>query len=110
MESDDDPTLLDERIEALTESLARCRKIAAAAKIAIVAGLAWLVLGGMTLVSSAPELLIAAAATVIGGIVVLGSNDSTWKQMQSALAAAVRARMIMSAASTFVEDERPTLH
>jgi hypothetical protein len=107
----DDPDHLDERIETLMQSLDRCRKIATAAKAAIAAGFAWLVLSGLTIVPPTPETLLTAAAAVLGGIVLLGSNGSTWAQMQDALATAqaLRDEMIASA-STFGDNERPTLH
>ena len=78
---------LEERIETLQEAIARCRKIAMAAKITIAAGAAWLVLTFVGLAPFMPTLFFASLAAVIGGVVLLGSNSTTWKQTEAALAA-----------------------
>jgi hypothetical protein len=87
---------IEERIEALQDSIARCRKLALVAKISIAAGAAWLTLTLFGLVDFVPFMLIAAMAAVIGGIVLAGSNSTTWTQTEAALAAseAMRTEMI----------------
>jgi hypothetical protein len=107
----DDIALIEERIEALTESIERCRKISLAAKIAIAAGTAWIVLTLLWVIPFIPYIVVAAMAAVIGGIVLLGSNSTTWKQTEAALQAseAMRVDMIERMEMRVVE-ERRTLH
>ncbi len=87
---------LEEEIERLTLRRDRCRKVSLAAKIAIGAGAAWLVLTLLALVAFLPSLFFAALAALIGGIVLLGSNATTWDQTEAAIekASAARARLI----------------
>jgi hypothetical protein len=102
---------LEEHIEALRESIARCRKIALAAKLLITAGAGVLLftLFGLAPFITAP--VIAAIAAVIGGIVLLGSNSTTWTQTEARLhnSEALRVEMIGQLEMRVVE-ERPTLH
>lgn len=109
--SRDDIARIEERIEDLHEQVARCGKISLAAKIAIGAGSAWLVLTVLWLVPFVPFMLVAAMAAVIGGIVLLGSNATTWNETEAALRAseAMRAEWIGRLELRVVE-ERPTLH
>lgn len=86
----DDIARLDERIETLSESRERCRKISLAAKIAIGAGASWLVLS--LFLPFVPSLFFGAIAAAIGGVVLLGSNATTWTQTEEALRAAEAAR------------------
>ena len=60
----------------------------------------------------APETMIGALAAVIGGVVLLGSNASTWAQTEGALQAAEAARsdLIARMPLRLVGEERPTLH
>ena len=92
----DDIAELEARIEALSESIERCRKISLASKLAIAAGAGWLALLIVGLVAFAPYELVAALAAVLGGIVLLGSNSTTWTQAETALdqAEAMRAALI----------------
>jgi hypothetical protein len=76
---------LEEHIEALRLSIARCRKIARAAKLVIAAGAGILVFTVLGLVPFITVPFIAAIAAVIGGCVLAGSNSTTWKQMQARL-------------------------
>ncbi len=109
--SGEDIARIEERIADLQEQVARCAKLSLAAKIAIGAGAAWLALTVLWLVPFVPLLLIAALAAVIGGIVLLGSNATTWSQIEAALRAseAMRAEWIGQLELRVVE-ERPTLH
>ena len=71
---------LEAEAERLSESVARCRKIAVAAKVAVALGcvlLASLLVGA---VGRDALSLIIAAILMIGGIVLLGSNETTMKQ------------------------------
>jgi len=103
---------LEARIEALQEAIARCRKIALAAKIAIGAGAAWLVLTFVGAVPFLPALLFASLAAVIGGVVLLGSNSTTWTQTEAALAAseAMRRDLIEQLEFRVIDDDAPFLH
>jgi hypothetical protein len=76
---------LEERIAELSDRIARCRKLSLAAKIAIAAGAGWLALTLLWLVAFVPSLVIGAIAAVIGGVVLLGSNKTTWEQTEAAL-------------------------
>jgi len=87
---------LEARIEALTDSLERCRKIDLASKIAVAAGLAWIALMTLGAMSATLLSLAGAIAATLGGIVLFGSNSSTWKQTAAAIgeAEALRAELI----------------
>lgn len=102
---------LEEYIEALRESIARCRKIALAAKLLITAGAGVLLFTLFGLVPFITAPFIAAMAAVIGGIVLAGSNSTTWKQTEARLhnSEAMRAEMIGRLEMRVVE-ERPKLH
>lgn len=83
---------LEQRIERLSESLERCRKVALAAKIAIGCGLAVLaalIFGAMQV--DALRLMVAAILT-LGGIVLSGSNARTADEYAAGIAEAERLR------------------
>ena len=63
-------------------------------------------------IAFSPDTIIAALAAVIGGIVLLGSNSTTWTQTDAALheAEAMRADLIGRMDMRVVGEERPTLH
>ncbi len=102
---------LEARIEGLAESIERCRKLSLAAKLLIAAGASWIVLVLLGLIPFVPYMVIAAMAAAIGGIVLLGSNSTTWTQAAATLqnAEATRAELIGRMEMRVVE-ERPTLH
>jgi fatty acid desaturase len=87
---------LEDEIERLTLKRERCRKLSLAAKIAIAAGALWLALTLIGLAPFLPSLFFGALAVVVGGIVLLGSNATTWEQIEAAIATAeaARARLI----------------
>lgn len=103
---------LEARIETLQDAIARCRKLALAAKIAIIAGAAWLLLTFIGLVPFAPTLLFASLAALIGGVVLAGSNSTTWKQTEAALATseALRRDLIEQLELRVIDADLPTLH
>jgi hypothetical protein len=103
---------IEAHIEALAEAIERCRKLSFAAKIAIGAGAAWLMLVLLGVVAFVPYAVIAAMAAVIGGIVLLGSNATTWAQTESALqrSEAMRADLISRIDMRVIEGERHTVH
>jgi hypothetical protein len=103
---------LEDHIEALRDSIARCRKIALAAKLLITAGAGVLLftLFGLAPFITAP--VITAMAAVIGGIVLAGSNSTTWKQTEARLhnSEAMRAEMIGRLELRVVGEDGPTVH
>jgi hypothetical protein len=103
---------LEERIETLRVSLERCQKISSAAKIAIAGGMIWMLLALITLVPSTPVSFFTGLAAALGGIVLLGSNKTTWEQTEAALqdAQVMRSQLIGNIPLRVVGDERPTLH
>ncbi len=111
-ESPTDIERLERRIETLQDSIARCRKIALAAKIAIAASAVWLILTLFGLAPFVPTLLFAALAALIGSVVLLGSNSTTWQQMEAALAAseAMRRDFIEQLELRVIDDDVRTLH
>ena len=108
----DEIARLEERVEALAVSIERCRKVSLAARIAILVGGAWLVLTLLGLVTFSPALFFGAIATAIGGVVLLGSNATTWNETAAALRQAEVARMtlISSIELTVVDDGVKRLH
>jgi hypothetical protein len=93
----DEIARLEAEIEALAESAERCRKIILFSKAAIaVGGLLILAIVVTRPVNIDPAILIVAIASVIGGIVGLGSNVRTLQQTAAAMqsAEALRAELI----------------
>ncbi|MDI3470455.1 MAG: hypothetical protein OJF62_002518 [Pseudolabrys sp.] len=91
----------------------RCRKISLASKIAIAAGAAWIALTLLGIVAYNPAPAFGGLAAVIGGIVLLGSNKTTWDQIEIALrdAEAKRNALIGSLPLRLVIDApQTTLH
>jgi len=90
--TEDDPTddisEIEARIEALAEIAERCRKIILASKAAIAGGVALLLLMMLGLFGSSQVAALGSIATVLGGIVSLGSNVSTLRQTEAAISAA----------------------
>jgi len=99
---------VEDHIETLRESIARCRKIALAAKLAIAAGAIWLALTLVWVVPFITTILVAAMAAVIGGIVLAGSNATTWQQTEARLhnSEALRAEMIGGIEMRVVEESK----
>ena len=108
----DEIARLEERIEALAVSVERCRKVSLAARIAILVGGGWLALTLLGLVTFAPALFFGSIAAGIGGVVLLGSNATTWNETAAALKDAEAARMtlISSIELTVVDDGVKRLH
>jgi hypothetical protein len=91
MTEDDPPdeiSALEERIEALAEIAERCRKFILASRIAIASGLALLLVTVLGLFGAGQVAALGSIAMVLGGIVSLGSNLSTLRQTDAAIAAA----------------------
>ena len=103
---------LEQRIERLSDSLDRCRKVAVAAKIAIGLGaalLAGLILG---IVRADVLLLMIAAILLLGGIVLSGSNSRTAAEFAAGIADAerMRAELIGEIDLTLVPEPTRLLH
>ncbi|MBS0533351.1 MAG: hypothetical protein JSR72_04780 [Proteobacteria bacterium] len=105
-------TRLEERIEELHQSIARCDKIALAARIAIGGGALWLLLALVTILPFSPTGLFGALASVLGGVVLLGSNKTTRDELEAQLGAAEdrRRALIDPMGLRLVEDPGVTLH
>jgi peptidoglycan/LPS O-acetylase OafA/YrhL len=105
---------LEAQIEALTAAIERCRKIEYAAKIAIAAGALWFVLALTWIVTFDPTFFVGALAACLGGVVLLGSNKTTWEETQAALerSEAARSALIGHMNLRLVGDipVTPTLH
>jgi len=88
----DDPTEeiaeIEARIERLAEIAERCRKLILGSKIAIAGGPVLLLLAMLGLFGTGQTAALGAIALVLGGIVSLGSNVSTLRQTEGAIAAA----------------------
>ncbi len=89
---------LEDRIEALAGSIESCRKFILASRVAIGAGGILLVALVIGAIGFDPLAMVAGLAAVLGGIVLLGSNNSTLQQAAAALkvAEAERAQLIGS--------------
>jgi hypothetical protein len=98
-EADDlheDIARLEARIEELAEAIEKCRKVILISKTAIALGaiLGLFIMLGVIRID--PMALIGAIAAVIGGTVLLGSNNSTLAEMTAAMKTAEtqRAKLI----------------
>jgi hypothetical protein len=103
---------LESEIERLSEAVERCRKIAIAARTAILAGgvlLAAILLG---LIHADALLLMLVTILGIGGFVLYGSNDTTGKQLAAGVAEAERQRaeLIGQIDLTLVPEPSKLLH
>ena len=103
---------LDDRIETLSEAIERCGKISAGAKIAAGAGAAWFALMLVSILPFNPTAFVAALTAVLGGVVLLGSNSTTWSQLETDrdVAETARAQMIGQIDLRVVGDAPKTLH
>ena len=103
---------LEQRIEALSESLERCRKVALAAKAAIAAGAVLMALLLFGLVWADALWLMVAAILLLGGIVLAGSNASTARETAAGIADAERQRtaLISEISLTLVPEPSRLLH
>jgi hypothetical protein len=103
---------LEREIEALSESAARCRKIAVAARIAIGAGCALFTAMLIGLVHPDALRVLIATICTMGGIVLYGSNRTTANQIAARIADAerLRAKLIGSIELTLVPQPSRVLH
>ena len=103
---------LEQRIERLSESLERCRKVAVAAKIAIGLGAALLAALIFRVVYADVLWLMVAAILTLGGIVLSGSNSRTAAEFAAGIAEAerLRAALIGEIDLTLVPEPTRLLH
>jgi len=97
--TEDDPadeiSEIEERIEALAEAAERCRKFILASKVAIASGVALLLVAMLGLFGASQSAALGSIALMLGGIVSLGSNISTLRQIDAAInAEALRSNLI----------------
>jgi outer membrane murein-binding lipoprotein Lpp len=92
----DEIVRLEAQIDELAAKIENCRKFILAGRIAVVTGGAVLVAMLLGMLRSDPSVMGIAAAAVLGGIVVAGSNRSTAKEASNQLSAneAKRAELI----------------
>ena len=91
MTEDDPPdeiSLLEARIEELAETAESCRKFILGSKVAIAGGVALLLIAVFGLFEVGMSALLGSIALMLGGVVLLGSNDSTLRQTEAAISAA----------------------
>jgi prefoldin subunit 5 len=90
--TEDDPideiSELEERIEALAEAAERCRKFILASKAAIGGGVALLIVAVVGLFGAGQSAALGSIALMLGGVVSLGSNVSTLRQIEAAISRA----------------------
>jgi hypothetical protein len=102
---------LEERIDELAARIESCRKVAAAARVAIAVGGALLLALIVGLIAFDPLVMTAAIVALLGGIVLLGSNRSTTNEAKAELAAAEADRTaLIGAIELRVVGGRETLH
>jgi hypothetical protein len=102
---------LEDRIEQLAHKLEGCRKVALAARIALVSGGVILLALMFGLIRFDPLAMTVAIAALLGGTVLAGSNRSTALEAEAELAASERRRAeLIGTIPLRVAEERPTLH
>src|SRR5271154_4132124 len=112
---DGDPHDEIERLEAEIEDLAAklesCRKFILASRIAITVGIIILAAILFGAIRFDPAVMAVAVAALLGGIVMWGSNDSTFKETSRELAAAEADRAaLIGTIDLRVIPENRTLH
>ena len=79
---------IESDIEQLAKTLDGCRKLMLFSKVAIAGGGIWMLAYFLGPIRLDPTTVIGAIATIIGGVVMFGSNSSTSKQTMAAMKAA----------------------
>jgi cell division septum initiation protein DivIVA len=76
---------LEADVEQLAQTLDRCRKAMLVAKVVIAAGTIWVLASLVGVIRFDSAAIVGAIATVIGGVVIYGSNSSTSKEAVAAM-------------------------
>lgn len=79
----DEIARLEARIEALSQSIELCRTISLISKLAIAGAACWLGLRTFGITTFGPAGYVISIAAMIGGMVLLGSNSSTWNEAEA---------------------------
>lgn len=87
-DSTDEIAEIETRIEELAESAERSHRIILGSRVAIAGGFALLLITLLGLLELGEVAALGSIALVLGGIVSLGSNVSTLRQTEAAIAAA----------------------
>jgi len=102
---------LEAQIEDLTARIESCRKFILAARIAVIGGGALFVAPLLDVIHFDLQMMMLAMASLLGGIVVWGSNSSTEKEAAAERAAAEASRKaLIGMMELRVVAERPILH
>ncbi|RDV03482.1 hypothetical protein [Undibacter mobilis] len=103
---------LEERIDELRQAIDRCDKLAWAAKVAIAGGALWFVLALVNVLIFSATGFTGALAALLGGFVLLGSNQTTRNETEAALHAADERRraLIDTMQLRLVEESDTTIH
>ena len=102
---------LETQIDELAAKIENCRKFILAGRIAVVLGGAALVAMLLGILRPDPSIMGLAAAAVLGGIVVAGSNRSTAKEASNELSAnEVKRAQLISQLALQTVSERQGLH
>jgi hypothetical protein len=101
---------LEEHIERLTGVAERCRKVMLASQFAILVGGMLLLALALRLLAFDPATMVAAMTAAIGGVVMLGSNASTLRQIEATIktAEALRADLIAQITLRLVPNDSDT--
>jgi len=91
----DEIVRLEAQIDELAEKLESCRKFILAGRVAATAGSVVLVALLFGAIRFDPAVMACAVAAALGGVVVVGSNDSTAKETAREMAAAEANRMAL---------------
>ena len=102
---------LEEAIERLAGTIESCRKYILFAKIAMAVGALWWLALALGLVWFDPAWMIGSLASIIGGVVALGSNMRTLDETKAEVAdiEAERSALISGIDLQLVETESPPL-
>lgn len=84
-EPSDEISELEARIEELSESAERSRRIILGSKVGIAAGFALLLITLLGLFGAGQSAALGSIALILGGIVSYGSNVSTLRQTEAAI-------------------------
>ncbi|ESR25535.1 hypothetical protein [Lutibaculum baratangense] len=100
---------LETQIEHLSDQIERCRKADLAARLAMLLGAAWLAAVVMGFLPGDGAAVLVAIAALLFGIVLFGSNRSTWRGLRERLEAAEAQRNALIDRSDLLSVSEPRL-